>query len=262
MKSILYQLSKYTPITEPLPEPLSANQGDAKHTQISGSSEDHLWQLASRIVDRGSHANYDGAREAIWAREVNRVARLLIDMPASGFVGVLFSEEILAIYHCFYNRQDRVAGEVRTDFFFKRFLSQVDPHQYQQQFECGVDDITKRLAVVRILLATFATPDDGVLSWPGHSTTSGWGQPLKREDYLPLEFREPAAKYLGLPWPVVGGTVANLQELLTKRATLDQIILGRMGYMLFWSWYHRSGQKMSIPLLSAPRKALDYSHDS
>jgi hypothetical protein len=198
---------------------------------------------------------------------IKRVASLLVDMPNSPYVGTLFSKEILGIYHCYYNHHEQVTSEDVTDTFFKEFLQQVDPIEYQRKFDEAVDETAKKLAVVRVMLATsedessLKVPHSGLCSnkyYPGGTeltTSTGFvyaTTPRKKEDRLPFEFREPAAKYLGIHSIAAA---ANFQDRTTRYATLDQIILGRMGYMMFWSWNNR-GDKSEIPLLEAPRKAL------
>ena len=138
MKSILYQLEKYSPkqdqIKLTVPEPLPVKE-----------EEDDLWKLACRIIS----PQYD-KRDALWRFEVKRVAALLADMPHSPFENILFSREILGIYHCYYRHQTQVASERCTDGFFMSFLRQVEPLEYQRRFEEAVDETTKKLAVVRI----------------------------------------------------------------------------------------------------------------
>ena len=245
MKSILYQLQKYNPtpdnikLTVPEPPPVAER-------------EDDLWKLACRIVN----PQYD-RRDEMWRSAVKRVANLLVDMPESPFGDALFSREILGIYHCYYRHQTQVASEECTDGFFLAFLRQVDPVEYQRRFEEAVDETAKKLAVVRIALAT---SEQNSISVYKSRTTCSTGTvysdfpvgSTKKEDRLPLEFREVALKYLGLPQV---SAAANFQERLTKQATLDQIILGRMGYMMFWSWNNRGGLS-DIPLLAAPHRAL------
>ena len=247
MKSILYQLKKYTPkqdqIKLSVPELLPAKE-----------EEDDLWKLACRIVN----PQYD-KRDALWRFEVKRVACLLADMPESPFGDVLFSREILGIYHCYYRHQAQVASEECTDAFFISFLRQTDPLEYQRKFEEAVDSTTKRLVIIRVALAT--SEGSGINIVHGYNTTNSCGCGTtysrgKKEDKLPLEFRQPAFEYLGVN---TIAAVANLQERLTRYATVDQIILGRMGYLMFWSWNNR-GERSNVPLLSAPRKALGYSH--
>lgn len=252
MKSILYQLKKYCPPPEDM---IKLTVPEAALEQ----REDDLWKLASRIVGSRDWTT----SEVVWQADVKRVASMLADMPDSPNVGVLFSREILGIYHCYWNHHEQVTSEAATDAFFKEFLQQTDPKEYQRKFEEAVDETAKKLAVVRVMLATAA--DDNSLSvpglfsnkyYPGGTTSTGFvydaTTPHKKEDKLPFEFREPAAKYLGIHSIAAA---ANFQEQTTRYATLDQVILGRMGYLMFWSWNNR-GDRQDVPLLEAPRKAL------
>jgi hypothetical protein len=241
MRSILYQLEKYCPKQDQIK--LTVPESTAKPEE-----EDELWNLACKIINP-QYSNHDAA----WRFAVKRVASLLADMPESSFGDVLFSREILGIYHCYYRHQTQVASEDCTDSFFMSFLQQVDPLEYQKKFEEVVDSVAKRLVIVRIALATSEQNSLHVF-WHNPRSTSSYGKTYdhKKQDELPLEFRGPAFEYLGI------GSIAeaaDLQERLTRTATIDQIILGRMGYLMFWSWNNR-GEWSNVPLLSAPQKTL------
>jgi len=243
MRSILHQLQKYRPDTDV----------EAPKINVPETKEEKKWDkfhdLAARIVAPQYCGNHSGG---FWESAVKRVANLLVDMPESKWTGKLFSEEILGIYHCYYNHQTQVAGEDTTDAFFMQFLRGVDLSEYQKQFEEAVDPETKKLAVVRIALAT-SEQNSLVVQWHANMTNS-YGETYvhKKQDELPREFQEPAFEYLGIDSI---SAAANMQERLTRRASLDQVILGRMGYMMFWSWC-QGGNRSNVPLLSAPRKAI------
>jgi hypothetical protein len=230
MKSILYQLQKYQGPEEPKNEIV---------VHEASTPTDDRWQLACNIVT----IDWPSTSPA-WEAKVRRVYNLLADMPESSFCGTLFSREILGIYHCYYHHGVQVLNESQTDEFFCKFLRQVDLRKYQNDFEKAVDETSKRLAVIRIALATSC--ENGVMVTM-HSTTHEY-HPPKKEDRLPKEFRQPAYDYLGVDSI---SEAAKLQDRMNKSATLDQIILGRMGYFMFWYWNDR-GEKSNVPLLTAP----------
>jgi hypothetical protein len=240
VKSILYQLSKYNPT----PDNIKVTVPEI----IQEQEEDEFWKLACKIVN-SQYSN----RDKLWQRAVKHVASLLTDMQMSQHTDILFSREILGIYHCYYNHHDQVASEDCTDHFFMSFLQQTDPIEYQRKFEDAVDSTAKRLTIIRVALAT-SEQNSLHIFWRNPSSTSSCGRTYdhKKQDELPLEFRAPAFEYLGISSIA---EAADLQERLTRTATLDQIILGRMGYMMFWSWNAR-GKQSRVPLLSAPRKEL------
>ena len=239
MKSILYQLAKYNPTPD-----IKVTTSEV----VQEEREDEFWKLACKIVN-SQHSN----RDKLWQYAVKHVASLLVDMPTSPHTDILFSKEILGIYHCYYNHHDQVASEDCTDRFFMSFLQQTDPIEYQRKFEDAVDNTTKRLTIVRVALATSEQNSLNIF-WSNPNSTNSCGETYihKKQDELPLEFREPAFEYLGISSI---SEAADLQERLTRHATLDQIILGRMGYMMFWSWNAR-GKQSQVPLLSAPHKEL------
>jgi hypothetical protein len=231
MRSILYQLKKYSDKQVPI----------KIEQQVDQYIIDNIYLLAKRIVDKQYKID-----DPLHDSHISSIIEMLKDMPNSIYINTLFSEEIFAIYHCYYHHHNQVVSETTTDKFFKEFLSTVNPDEYQKNFEEAVDETTKKLAVIRILIATF-TKDN-------HTTNTTSGQfntiPLKKEDILPLEFRQQASEYLGVNSIL---EAIKLQEQLNKYVSIDQIILGRLGYMIFWNWNNR-GNMVNIPLLSAPKK--------
>jgi hypothetical protein len=244
MKSILYQLEKYKPKTiESSKNEIIVDDDPAKKIV-----DDDLWQLACNILyPEVSRLNVD-----IWESAVKRVVFLLVDMPKSELTGILFSKEIQGIYYCYYHHQKQVVGEGTTDAFFMSFLRQIDPIEYQATFEKAADETSKKLAMVRIALATSGGSSLDITHGCNDGECHTVHHHAKKIDLLPLEFRQPAFEYLGVNSIAAA---ANLQEILTKHATIDQIIIGRMGYLMFWNWNNR-GTKSNIPLLAAPQKAL------
>ena len=268
MKSILNQLDKYTGKT---------SGDDMKpRTQIIVQSEparkdgldapDSLRSLACRIAPYADEA------------EIKRIVSLLGDLPIHDMVGVLFPLEIWAIYHLYYHHQTQVTSEEHTDSFFMEFFRRQSMQEFKDKFEKSIDETTKRIIMVRVLLATFNKPakPDTITIHHGRtlyvagtsktSSTSAFDPPSKPEDSLPeVPFKRAASDYLGLRWYKVEpstfdkggegcypGDAVKIQEELNKTASLEQLILGRLGYLMVWHSFAKSKEVFLVPQRALP----------
>jgi hypothetical protein len=218
--SILYQLKKYQPTNPPKP---IIQVGESN--QIDG--RDWLRDLATRIVKM----SYAGANilGIDIEKEISHAVGLLADMSPERWTGILYPIEVLATYHTFYVHGEYIAGEPVTDWFLFNFLMQTDLKEFKTTFENAIDAHTKKLVMARVLLATY-----------------GGGQ--RQEDRLPYEpFRQVAATYLGVQ--PSAKSAADALEHLNLYASLEQMILGRMGYLVIWHTNQRAKQPSTESLL-------------
>ncbi len=87
-----------------------------------------------------------------------------------------------------------------------------------------------KIAMARVALATFETG-------------------TKKEDKVDRQYRRDAGKFLGISITnPAGGT--DIQDKLHKSATLEHILLGRVGYIMLWNWLQIYGKERKIPLLT------------
>ena len=266
MKSILHQLAKY--------------QGDQSENDLRPKAKIIVQQvrqpndsidlrdLALRIADPALSYTIDQEKR------LSDIVVKLGSMPQSNYIDVLFSREILAIYHLYFNFQDLVTTEEHTDAFFMDFFKGKNMKEFKQKFEEAVDLTAKKIVMVRILLATFAKSEGKVtinygrtLYTTGNTSTSCFDQPPKPQDILPKDpFRQPAADYLGIRPRVIpsslygpgaegvyAGDVVKMQETLNKIASLEQLILGRLGYLMIWYAFN---QTKDVLLLAPPQQLL------
>jgi hypothetical protein len=217
--SILYQLKKYQQADPPKP---IIQVGES----VQSDGHDWLRDLATRIVKM----SYAGANilGIDIEKEISYAVGLLSDMSPEKWANILYPIEVLATYHTFYNHGEYIAGEPVTDWFLFNFLMKTNLKEFKTTFESAIDDHTKKLVMARVLLATF-----------------GGGQ--REEDRLPYEpFRQVAAAYLGIQ--PGAKNAADTLERLTMYANLEQLILGRMGYLVIW-YSHRQPEKPSAEYL-------------
>jgi hypothetical protein len=212
-ESILRSLKKYQAPTEP--EKIVVPEKESQQGV-------NLRKLAEQIVP-----SYQGLRRE---GEVDRVAKLLADMPASESIDVLYPLVTFARYHLFYGHRYPV-NEGATDTEITIFMRNVELGEYGRRFESACDSASRRGILVRCLLATF----------PGFE---------KSKDRIPPEHRLAICNKLGIQIDTLQAAVRYQEQLNQEGAfNLEQQILGRLGYILIWNWIN-SGRKDSIPLIS------------
>lgn len=221
MKSILHQLKKY----QPKPEPLEIQPPHQEQAYDSVSIE----ELAERIVPPAAlSASLFDCAQAYRQSVVAQTVKCLKGLVPHKWSDVLYPLEVLAAYHCYYIHGHQATTEQHIDNLLKAFLSAKNMVEFRIQFEQAVqnDSPVKKLILIRVALATYGE--------------------AARLDKLPVEpFRAPSENYLRTRGC---GPLADLQARLHCRATIEQIILGRMGYLVVWYGWHRD-QRRDLPLL-------------
>lgn len=219
MKSILWQLNKYQADLEANPS-IGAGLKEPKSDTWSGTKVTPD-SVAKMVLEPDHMHNYDDVIEG------------LKDIGSYEWSDILYPLEILVIYHLYYAHGKQVVGEERTDDFLKSFLMSQDMGEFRVKFEGAIDDTTKKITLSRVALATYASRCPVV-------------------DKLPVSpFRVPSLKYLGLGPNATAGDVSGLQSMLDRSANIEQLILGRMGYLMIWYSHQSTPAKPdSIPLLT------------
>jgi len=237
MKSILYQLQKYRQKKEePAIELKDDNLPDNAVT---------MYQLALNIAR--AQMKYSAASK--WSRytndkqfvvdETERLARqiekLCKDLPIFECSDRLYPLEVLCVYHCFYTHKTQVVNEQVVDAFIKDFMMGIDIREYYRLFDGSASKPAKRITMARVMLATY-----------------GCGE--SKLDVLPeVPFRKKAATYLGIPETISGA--ARIQDSLHNTASIEDIIIGRLGYLMIWHWWDKGNDDdrkaaADVPLLT------------
>lgn len=219
MKSILWQLNKYQQDLETNPK-IDVGLKEPKPNTWSGIK-----------VTPDSVAKM--VLEPDFMHRYNDVIKGLKDIGSYEWSDVLYPLEILVIYHLYYNHGKQVVGEERTDDFLKSFLMSQDMGEFRVKFEDAIDDTTKKHTLSRVAMATYASRCPVI-------------------DKLPVSpFRVPSLKFLGLGPNATSGDVSGLQLMLNRSASIEQLILGRMGYLMIWYSHQSTPIKSNdIPLLT------------
>ncbi len=219
MRSILHQLKKYQPptndnvieIDEDKPDPNAITTNQLAETIARGKASESEWEKAKSSIFLSHNIEQD----------IKAIEQLINDMPHGKWADILYPLEVLAIYHCYYNRSKMVANEQTTDYFFQSFLAGMDMEKFRDNFKEAIDDNVMRHMMCRIIIATYG----------GN----------KKEDRLPtIPFRAAAAKSLGIGNSrTLQKEVLDIQDSLIRSSSLEQIILGRMGYLFTWHWWNK-----------------------
>jgi len=238
MKSILRQLKKYK---EKRLEPVVDVSDDKIPTSRVKTT---IYSLAHAIAVAESYkwnrmfslASWNDDKQQIreeWITErTELIVNLCRDLPIYESADLLYPLEILCTYHCFYNHKKQVTGEKVTNKFLMNFLLKTDISEYIKLFEKTASKTAKILTMTRVIQATF-----------GGST---------KLDRLPTSpFRVPAAAFIGISATL--NNAVKLQESIHRSADIEDIILGRIGYLMIWHWWDKQGctiKSPTVPLLT------------
>ncbi len=202
LKSILYQLSKYTP---QIPE--------AAKIEVPEQEWD------PEIVAILNDLYPDG--EWPYAAPTNVASILLCPDKKNPpkWVGILYPKSVYIAYEL-YRYLGAWSNETRTDELFAGFFLQADRSAFSARLSEACDDTVIKLAMSRVVLATFDAD-------PSH----------KPQDRLPVDpYRASAANMIGLN-PLQERLAVAASEILigtSNHAATEQLILGRLAYLAIW----------------------------
>ncbi len=209
MKSILHQLKKY--------ETPSSTQVEIKLDDKMAPLNDELAAIAYKIT-YGENPEISVPPEhakIVLERRYNHIYSLLQSMLPSDNAGKLYPKITLARYHLGYNCQT-LTSEEATDSEIKAFIQAVpNIEEYKIGFAKACGARARKLIMIRALLATF-----------------NFGN--KPADNLPVYHREIICKAIGVPSSIIIRDVARLQEMAERDSSIDELILGRLGYVIIW----------------------------
>ncbi len=225
MKSILRQLAKYD-------EPI-VPKGVVVETP---SVVDPVLLAIERIL------NYPTISANDFKKKASETYALLKNYKPSNLSGVLFPLTLDIAYYLYYYHHIQISSEEIIDNELFQFLQKTDRISYMNKLFKSMDDTSKKIFLARILI--------------GSSTRKS--NASNKLDSLPQEYQSLTALRLGC--------FANLKaacdilERLSKSASVEQIILGRIGYIAFWYWANSCIQEgieiielKCLPFTSVPR---------
>lgn len=136
--------------------------------------------------------------------------------PECKWVNILYSEDLLKLYEEYYYSgagvTEKAADDALSGFLQKNFNS-----GYMDKWLKSATPNVRRLVMLRVFIATFGGAIAG-----------------SKMDKLPRSHRDAAAKYVGLPSNSKITAVQDIFEKTQKSSSLEDMLLGRIGYLIIW----------------------------
>lgn len=154
------------------------------------------------------------------------------DIYYNKFIDILYPLDIFIVYHLYYRYSTQIVNEAIADSLFNNFIRKQDIVKYREIFEGSVNANVKNIVMLRVAIATFADIRDKL-------------------NFLPLsKFRYPSLDFIGLNCNACVDEVRNKYFEVIRNSCVDDIILGRLGYLMVWHWHNKQGELSDIPLLN------------
>ena len=179
-------------------------------------------------------------------------------MPYFNWTGILYPVDILAIYHLVHSGYLALRFESQCDEAIQNFLRHQDTIYYRDLFQKSMDENTKGLIILRALTATYSLlPSTVSITVHGVTQTTEKTAQTNKFDHLPKHLRDEICSFLGLRRSISHGEVAKMLEAASRQSTIEQQILGRMGYLFIWRHLNELGgtniESAALLALSAPK---------
>lgn len=199
MKSILHQLTKYSNTGKP-----GLITEPSEIMQVPSKEESPVLVCLLSLVGKETF---------------EELSKSLYDFEMTPEINKLYPLEIALIYHFYYKHKIIIASEEYTNNILNNFIREQDQIKYRDLFENSVSKTVKDIVMARVAMATYPTARPTPL------------------DILPEDmFRAAALKFLGLN---NDATIKHVADKLEKLSTSpNDIILGRLGYLMVWHWHN------------------------
>jgi hypothetical protein len=149
------------------------------------------------------------------------------------WAGILYPSELINMYEGTYTHT-KFSSETACDNALSAFLQSKFNPAYLAEYVKAANKNIKRLMMFRVLVATYC-----------------FGE--KPRDNLPMRHREKACKFLGLPYNLKLPAVQDMMEHSQKMSNYEDMILGRLGYMIIWHDLATVEQLNEVPALDGKR---------
>lgn len=127
---------------------------------------------------------------------------------------ILYPKEMIDMYEGTYTHR-KFASESDCDNALTTFMKNKFSSSYLASYVSAVNQNIKRLMMLRILVATFCFSENP-------------------RDNLPSKHRATACKFLNIPHNISLPAAQDMMENLQKMSNYEDMILGRLGYMIVW----------------------------
>lgn len=195
MRSILYQLKKYG-AQEPLPVPPQPPQPPSNDPENPYAIEGIPPGFAQASIIQTDELNEPDKVYGIWQ-----------DILYPTVLAKMYDNTLSGKHTC---------SETTCDTALKNFINKQNQNQYTANYRKAMTDHIKTLTMLRVLLATY-------------------GQGVTNLDRVSVEYRRKALEFLKVQDTISASRVHDLLEQISKMSSIEQLILGRIGYLLLWN---------------------------
>jgi hypothetical protein len=164
---------------------------------------------------------YSISRLAKW---VGVEPKILNDMPHGIWAGKLYPIELMVVYfvvfkgRAFLSDPEKLSDDLLIDFMTNR-INEIGIEGYFTEFKKALNPVSRQLMLSRMLLATFSNKQD--------------------MGSLPKDLRLQFTSALGLDKNITHSVAAGCIEQFQRGADLEDLILGRLGYLMGWKYMSR-----------------------
>lgn len=152
----------------------------------------------------------------------------LHNIPFGRWIDILYPIELFVAHHL------HIYDESFCDKIIKSFLRFKDPAQYRQDLMKAVDDTSKAIILYRMLVASTSTTK-------------------KEYEWLPPNTKSTICSLLGIDQNVTRNEAYSALESGFRSSSIEQNIIGRLGYMFIWSQMQRQNPNRDIKFLGINR---------
>tara|TARA_R100001244_G_scaffold25113_2_gene25343 strand:+ start:13752 stop:14384 length:633 start_codon:yes stop_codon:yes gene_type:complete len=143
----------------------------------------------------------------------------LAKVPFGNYANILYPFKLSCLYHAVRNGSYIGGVEKKCDDLIQNFMNEkireLGREGYLAFFQKAVTPQVKRLIMLRVLVASF-------------------GKGSKKMDIIPANLKRPACEQLELSTTINHKIAMGLIEKAYSYASLEDQILGRLGYLLVW----------------------------
>lgn len=213
-KSILNQLKKYSQTNEQTHKIITKSNNN-EHLDFD------LDLISKQIAATDKYIHIEAVVELS-----KTIKKKLQDMPLFEASGKLYPYITLARYHLSYVKQYPTSEKVCDDEI-KEFMSRQSIEEYAKEFKKYCDETSKKVVLTRALQATF--PYGNV-----------------KLDFMPETLRNDICDQLNISRGTTYSNSAVMLQELNQKININQQILGRLGYLIMWTWYNNKKELLLL----------------
>lgn len=143
---------------------------------------------------------------------------------------VLYPDIVLAAYHVFYKHKKCVLSENRIDQLLFQTITAMDIDEYINIFKQNISAITQKIIALRCSAAST-------------------GEYKNDKDRIDKNYKTLFCKKAGIPITSTLNRILDNLEIISRHATTEDVLLGRIGYLMAWKYTKDHEQKQFVTKL-------------